>query len=151
MLQVARVLLTITAIQYGIMPLFADLSETNVFHADWPPHARFHMVWLLGFGLSLAAYVMALVWFPSRNRLPNLWQASLLGFLPLLGFFAAFLSLDSYDGSLSAIVGREPRFGLEGNLISFSIAFVLQTIALIIVWRRQSVDQESPVDSRLQS
>lgn len=136
MIRAAQILLTITAFQYGVMPLFADLSDTHVFHDDWPAHARFHMVWLLGFGTALAVYVAALVWMPSKNRQRNLRQASIMGFLPLIGFFIAALSMDQYGGSLSAIPDRDLRFGVEGNLLSFSVAAILQSIAAYIVWRR---------------
>ena len=61
-LRASRLLITIATLCYGIIPLLVDLTETHTFHPDWPPHARFHMVWLLGTNTSLAVLSLILMW-----------------------------------------------------------------------------------------
>ena len=53
---IGMILLTVAAIQYGFVPPIVDLTETHVFHQEWPPHARFHMMWLLTAG-SMARWL----------------------------------------------------------------------------------------------
>ncbi len=141
MILLAKILLTIAAVQYGVIPLVVDLTESHVFHVDWPPHARFHMVWLLGVGSSMAAYVVAAVWLWGGRDLVVLRSVSINGCLVLLGFFAATLSMGLYGGSLSDL--RDPIViaGLDGNLASFSVAAVNQGIGTAIVWLS---DDETP-------
>lgn len=45
---VGRLLMTVATLMYSLVPVVVDFTETHVFHPDWTPHARFHMVWLLG-------------------------------------------------------------------------------------------------------
>ena len=43
-----RILMILGTLMYGAIPPFVDLTETHVFHPEWTPHSRMHMVWLLG-------------------------------------------------------------------------------------------------------
>lgn len=130
----AKILLTLTAIQLGFIPAVVDLTESHVFHHDWPPHAKFHMVWLVTLGLSLSTYVLVLIWKPSYQNLKNMKHASLLGSLVLLGFFTATLTQNIYGGALADPVHQKLVFGTDANLVSFSIACILQVMALKIIW-----------------
>ena len=60
-LSISRVLITIATLVYGVIPVLVDISETHAFHPDWPPHARFHMVWLLGTNSTLAVLTLYLM------------------------------------------------------------------------------------------
>ena len=133
MLRLAQILLTITAIQYSVLPLAADLNPTHLFHEDWPPHARFHLTWALATGTAVALYILALVWGPVQDQQRSLMQASLFGLVVPLGFFAATLSLDVYDGALTDQVDGPKILGIDGNLLSISIAFMLQLTAAALV------------------
>ncbi len=55
-----RILMTLATFMYGAIPPFVDLTETHVFHPEWTPHSRMHMVWLLGTNTSIAV----LAYFP---------------------------------------------------------------------------------------
>ena len=59
---ISRILITVVTFLYGIAPLFADLNVTHVLHPEWTPHARFHMVWLLGTNTSIAVLALWLLW-----------------------------------------------------------------------------------------
>ena len=134
MILAAKALLTIAAVQYGIMPLIADFSETHVFHPDWPPHARFHLVWLLALGSSLAAYVVFSVWLLAGRRPEILKHVSLMGCFVLGAFFVAALGQPLYDGSLTDAVEPNTILGVNANVFSFTIASVLQMTATFFVW-----------------
>ena len=134
MILVAKTLLTIAAIQYGIMPLIADFSETHIFHPDWTPHARFHLVWLLALGSTLAAYVVASVWLFAGRRPELLKHASLIGCFVLGAFYVAVLGQHAYGGSLTDTVAPNTILGLNANVFSFSIASVFHLAATLLVW-----------------
>ena len=134
MINIARILLTIAAIQYGLIPPIVDFTESHVFHEAWPPHARFHMVWLLRVGSGLAAYVIYLVWSPARNKRGQLKIASILGAIILGGFFITTATRGLFGGELADPAHQILILGMDGNLFSFGIAAVLQIIAMAIIW-----------------
>lgn len=141
MIPYAKILLTIAAIQYGVGPLIADLTESHVFHIDWPPHARFHMVWLLAMGSGIAAFIVYLVWSRSENERERLKMAAILGALILAGFFVATFTQQYYGGALSDPEHEKLIFGINANMASFSLAALFQTIAMALIWRTD--DQSS--------
>jgi hypothetical protein len=130
----AKILLTIAAIQYGIMPVVADFSETHLFHPEWTPHARFHLVWLLGLGGSLATYVVISVWLLSRSQLELLKHTSLLGCFVLGAFFVAVSGQSAYGGSLTDLAEPNAIMGINANVFSFTIASLFQLIAVFLIW-----------------
>jgi hypothetical protein len=50
----ARVLLTLVTLGYGLATIFADFNKTHAINPKWTGHARFHVVWQIssyaGFG-----------------------------------------------------------------------------------------------------
>lgn len=127
----AKVFLSIAAIQFGFVPPIVDFTETHVFHPDWPPHARFHLVWLLALGTVIASYVLATIWLrPAAIR-----HASIIGCIVLSTFFLAALFSSLYGGSLSDMAEPIRILGIDGNVFSFSIASILQVCGTTIVWR----------------
>ena len=93
------------------------------------------MVWLLVLSSSLALYVVYLAWGHAGGKLAALKNASIIGSLVLLGFFASTLLRETYGGSLSDMKEPISVLGIDGNMASFSIAAILQLTAMIIVWR----------------
>ena len=130
-------LLLLAAAIYGIIPPIVDLTETHAFHPAWPPHARFHMVWLLGTNSTLAAIVAWLVIAGNaEHRDMRLRFASLLGIAALGGFFVATLTQSAYGGALHDPTGRvSPVFGLDGNLVGFTPALLIQLVAVWLAHR----------------
>lgn len=136
--RLSKVLLSLAAIQYGVIPPLVDLSESHVFHTAWPPHAKFHMVWLLCVGTGMATYVIALVWGPTKNRKQAFKHASVLGCVILTGFFLAFFASNAYGGSLSDPEHQVLVMGIDGNLVSFSVAAALQAFGTFLAWKEPS-------------
>jgi hypothetical protein len=128
-------LLIISALIYGVVPPIVDLTETHVFHPDWTPHARFHMVWLLAVNSSLALFVGYLTIWPSAQRLQRLKVASVLGLIALGGFVVAAVSRGAYGGGFTDPVGGVPPImGMDANLLVFSPAIAVQVIATALVF-----------------
>jgi len=132
----AKILLSIAAIQYGLIPPIIDFTDTHVFHPDWPPHARFHLVWLLGMGSAFSAYVLFSIWFLTKRSPEVLKHISVIGCIVLSGFFVAAAFQSQYDGLLSDMAEPIEVFGIDGNVFSFAIAAVFQAIGTVIAWKR---------------
>jgi hypothetical protein len=134
--RIAAILLSLSAIIYGVLPPLVDLTDSHVFHPGWTPHARFHMVWLLAVNSSLALFVVCLVMWRGGDRVQRLRCAGILGSIALGGFVIAALFRNAYGGAFTDPVGGvPPLMGIDANLVVFSPAIVMQIIALIIVFR----------------
>lgn len=131
-----RIFLTISAFLFGVAPLLVDLSTSHVFNADWPPHARFHIVWLLG-TLAMAGFVTAIgAWTVKPDQKLLMTLTTLPGWLALVPFFVAAILIKTYGGSLSDLPDSPKVFGLDGNVVLFSVSAVFQGSASIMIWRR---------------
>jgi len=133
MLTIARILLTITAVQYGLVPLIVDLSPSHVFHDHWPPHARFHMVWLLTSSAGIGVFAIWLIWWQSRKGDHYMRLACILGFIVLGSFFVAAGMMKNYGGALADPTHQIIIAGIDGNMFAFSIALVLQVAGTVII------------------
>lgn len=133
--RLASILLVLMAVVYGVLPPMVDLTETHVFHPDWTPHARFHMVWLLAVNSALALFVCWLVLWPAADRLPRLKTASILGLIALGGFVVAALFRSSYGGGFTDPQGGVPPImGMDANMVVFAPAILLQLVAAFLVF-----------------
>ncbi len=140
MMNSCRILLTIPAIAYGLTPALVDLGEGHIFNELWSPHARFHGVWLLSTLAAMGAWVLILCWHKSGRPVDRLRTASVLGLIALGTFFVATFAMGAYGGSLSDEVGEALIFGVNGNLVVFSIALVIQAVAAFIAWTKLEED-----------
>ena len=131
----AKILLTLAAIQYGFVPPIVDFSASHVFHPEWTPHSRFYLVWLLSLGAILASYVLVNLWLLRSQHDKSLRQVSLVGCFVLGSFFLAVLTLKSYGGSLTDIEEPVRVLGVDGNVFAFSIASVFQGIGTYLTFR----------------
>jgi hypothetical protein len=136
MITIARILLTLAAIQWGLIPLMVDLTETHVFKPDWPPHARLHAVWLLSTGAVLAVYAVGLLWTSGTDKPHRLRHASVIGAIVLAGFFIAALTTDMYGGAFTELAEPDTVFGINTNIFAFSAAAILQAIGAYIIWTK---------------
>lgn len=131
---IAKLLITIATLIYGFVPLVVDLSDTHVFHPEWTPHARLHMVWLLGTGASLAILSLYLLWVRDQLVL-----SATLGLCVMTGFWLAVATRGLYGGALTEAGGVDTTtFGIEGNSFAFSIVLAL-LLAGIALGRNSSV------------
>jgi hypothetical protein len=119
-IRVIQIALTITALEF-FGPILRDFGPSHAMNETWVGHARVHLVWLLGF-MGLSGLVnLWLIWWRRpvavRNlRLAALWQTCNLG-----GFWASFLLLPAYGGSMTMPGIHMHVFGIDENVFAFAV------------------------------
>ena len=125
-----RILMTMATLMYGLIPPLVDLTETHVFHPEWTPHSRMHMVWLLVTNSTLAVVALYLLWLKRENCSFGISLAGVLGLCVYGGFMLSAATMSMYGGSLSDKGGVPPIFGLDANILAFSTGLLI----LLIGW-----------------
>ena len=135
--KIVAVLILLPTLIYGIVPWFADWNHTHLFHPQWPPHARFHMMWLLCVNSSIAAYALLLF---SQNRRT---ETATIGLLVFGAFWIATLSQNFYGGALGdPNGGYEAIAGIDLNAFTFGICTLLLITGLVLDLRRSKPLQQ---------
>ena len=125
-----RVLITLATLIYGVVPPFVDLTETHVFHPEWTPHSRMHMVSLLGTNSAIAILALYFLWFHKANRAFGVRLAGILGVCVFGGFWLSASTVSLYGGALSDKGGVPPIMGMDANVVVFSLA----VLSLLVGW-----------------
>lgn len=125
-----RVLMTVATLIYGVIPPFVDLTETHVFHPEWTPHSRMHMVWLLGTNSGLAVLALYFLWLHKANSAFGVRLAGILGVCVFGGFWLSASTVSLYGGALSDKGGVPPVMGMDANVVVFSLALLI----LLVGW-----------------
>ncbi len=125
-----RILMTLATLMYGLIPPLVDLTETHVFHPEWTPHSRMHMVWLLGTNSTLAMVALYFLWLKKENSSFGISLAGVLGLCVYGGFMLSAATMSFYGGSLTDKGGVPPVFGLDANILAFSTGLLI----LLIGW-----------------
>ena len=120
-----RILMTMATLMYGLIPPFVDLTETHVFHPEWPAHARMHMVWLLGTNSTLAAAALYFLWRYKENSSFGISLAGVLGLCVYGGFMLSAATTSLYGGALSDKGGVPPILGIDANIVGFSAGLLI--------------------------
>ena len=128
----ARLLLTAGTVMYSLVPLVVDLTETHVFHPDWPGHARFHMVWLLGMLLGIGLASLHFIWRRSDEGAISIRLGGVLGLISLGAFFVSAATAGLYGGTLNDAGGVPDLDGLNANVLAFSVALALLATGLLL-------------------
>ena len=118
-----RILVTFVALFWALGAVAADFNETHVFNPTWPPHARFHAVFLLVVLLATTTVALGMTW--SGNRL----GAVLIAVYP-----AAFFVVPIVPGVAFSDPGLPAHdiAGIPGQLVMSGITFGLLGIAWIL-------------------
>ena len=122
---IGRILMTLATLMYGLIPPFVDLTETHVFHPDWTPHARMHMVWLLGTNTSIAMVALYFLWLHQSSLILRVRLAGVLGLCVYGSFMLSAFTSPLYGGSMGDEAGVPLVMGLDANIFGFSIALTL--------------------------
>ena len=120
-----RIIMTLATLMYGVIPPLVDLTESHVFHPDWMPHARMHMVWLLGTNTAIAGVAIYLLWLHKSGLAVGVHLAGVLGLCVYGGFMLSAFTTPLYGGSMSDAGGMPPVFGVDANILAFSSALSL--------------------------
>ena len=134
---IARLLLTLFAIIQAAATLAIDLGPTHATNAQWPGHARFHLVWQNLTTLLLSLLATGLIWSPAPDRDGGFYLASILAGIPMLSFLAALVFRRYYAGTLSDPNGIPPAkvafLGKERHIDLNLAAVVAGFIALAMI------------------
>ena len=77
---IARILLTLAALGYGVVTIKADFNATHATNPQWTPHARFHVVWQILSYSGVMLIALALIWLAGPHPSGRLYLAAALGF-----------------------------------------------------------------------
>ncbi len=119
-LTLVRILLTICAFEF-FGPCKRDSDKTHLFNPDWVGHARFHLMWQLGFMFFSGIATLALIWLPDPLRPIHLYLAA--GWLGgnLFGFWVAVGLVKCYRGLIFVPRIHLKILGIEENVFVFAI------------------------------
>lgn len=127
-------LMSLAVLQYGVIPLFADLNRTHAANARWQAHARFHVVTQVLTTSAVAAISLWLLWSPHVEHSLGICVAAALSFAVIGGFFASAAFRRVYGGTLGDEEGGIPKFGrVDLNAINFGSAALLLVIGRVIL------------------
>jgi hypothetical protein len=128
-----QLFMSIAIVQYGVVPLIADLNSTHATNPRWSTHARFHVVSQVVTGASIAALAMYLLWSPSVGRGMGVCLATALSTCVLGAFFVSAACRSLYSGTLSDVEGGIPKTrGVDANAVNFGIAFTLLIVGRLL-------------------
>jgi hypothetical protein len=137
---IARVLLTLATLGYGLVPMIVDLSKTHATNPLWTPHARFHVVWQVSSYCGVGLIALWLIW--SAGPVAKLWLAVGLAAAMYAGFFAAVVAMRRFGGRLAdpngvppiatVNVGGKP-LALDANLTVFGVLVAIAAIAAFTI------------------
>jgi len=97
---VARILLSVATLGYGLVTIKADFNATHATNPLWTPHARFHVVWQVLSYAGVGLIALGLIWIRGPLEPERLYLAGGLGVAMYGGFFAAMASRPVYGGVL---------------------------------------------------
>ncbi len=104
----ARILLTLTALGYGLATIKADFNKTHATNPAWTAHARFHVVWQILSYSGIGLIALYLIWSGGPLAVQRLYLAAALSIAVYGGFFAAVFARPLYKGALFDQNGYPP-------------------------------------------
>ena len=135
----ARILLTIATLGYGLVTIKADFNATHATNPLWTPHARFHVVWQVLSYAGVGLIALGLIWIAGPMETERLYLAGGLGIAMYGGFFAALFSRPVYSGLLYDENGYPPFKAPIGpgkwdvNVTAFTIMSAILLLGLVAI------------------
>ncbi|MEX2319254.1 MAG: hypothetical protein WD626_05325 [Bauldia sp.] len=138
----ARILLTLSTLGYGVVTIKADFNKTHATNPDWTPHARFHVVWQILSYSGVALIALGLIWLAGPVPRERLYLAAALAVAIYGAFFVAVLARPMFGGRLyddNGYLPFRPPVGpaywrWDVNVTAFTVLSAL-TIAGIVAIR----------------
>ena len=129
---IARGLLAALCCLQGLATLIIDLNRTHATNPEWPGHARFHLVWQTAAFAWLAVIEVLLVLAAGPLQDQRFYLAAILAGVPMLGFFAAFITRGLYKGTLSDPNGMPHlRITVRGSILRIDLNLVAEICGLL--------------------
>ena len=129
MLTIARILLTLTTLGYGLVTIKADFNNTHATNPAWTPHARFHVVWQILSYSGIAIIALFLIWVGGPMPVERLYLVVALGVAIYGAFFISVFARPIFGGALYDRNGYLPfrppigpqRWKWDVNVTAFAI------------------------------
>jgi hypothetical protein len=138
----ARILLTLATIGYGVITVKADFNRTHATNPLWTPHARFHVVWQITSYVGLGLIAFALIWAPGPYRVERLYLAAAFAAVVYGAFFIALATMSIYGGRTYDDNGYQPftlNIGgprlMDVNVSAFSVMLVFLVTGAALIGR----------------
>jgi hypothetical protein len=130
-LTTVRILLTICAFEF-FGPCIRDSNRSHLLNPHWVGHARFHLMWQLGFMFFSGIATLALIWLPDPLRPIHLLLAA--GWMGgnLFGFWVAVALVRIYKGLIVVPGIHRYILGVEENVFVFSVLTLVFGAALAV-------------------
>jgi len=139
---IARILLALATIGYGVITVKADFNRTHATNPDWTPHARFHVVWQITSYVGFGLLAQALIWLPGAYAVERLYLAAVFAAVVYGAFFIALATMSIYGGSTFDRNGYPPftvRIGrprlMDVNVTAFSVMTVFLVAGAVLIGR----------------
>ncbi len=104
----ARTLLTLVTLGYGLATVFADFNKTHATNPQWTPHARFHVVWQICSYVGFGLLALALIWVPGAYASERLTLVTIMAAIIYAAFFVAVFAMPVYGGAAYDTNGYQP-------------------------------------------
>jgi hypothetical protein len=137
MVTAAKVLLTITCFEF-FGPIARDTNWTHLFNPAWPGHSRLHLVWFLALIFFSGVANLYLVWFRRPRDIRDLWLSGYWQAANLGSFWIACLLAPAYGGEITLPDTHVQIFGIDENVVVFSVLSLVLTAAVACLRAAQS-------------
>jgi hypothetical protein len=138
--RIVQILLTVTALEF-FGPILRDFNASHAWNPDWDPHARYHLVWQLAtMGMSGTANLW-LIWFRKPLSTANLWLSVIWQLTTIGGFWVALLLVPTYGGRVTMPNIHMYIFGIDENVVAFTVLGVLLLVAIAMLARLPRVER----------
>jgi len=137
----ARILLTLTVLGYGFVPILADFNKTHATNPLWTPHARFHVVWQVLSYVGIGLLSLILIWSPGPLAVARLYFAAAIGAAIYLSFFATLGSMKLFGGKEYDSNGIQPwpvqigsmTLKFDANITVFSAVSIILIVGVLLI------------------
>ena len=138
---IARILLTLTALGYGLATIKADFNKTHATNPRWTPHARFHVVWQILSYSGIGLVALYLIWIDGSMPLERLYLAAALSVAIYGAFFVTVFARPLFGGSLydeNGYLPFKPPIGprhwrWDVNVTAFTILSTIMMAGILAV------------------
>jgi len=138
---IARILLTLSVLGYGLVTIKADFNQTHATNPRWMPHARFHVVWQILSYSGVGLVALYLIWIDGPQPLERLYLAAALSAAIYGAFFVAVIARPVFGGALYDENGYLPfrppigprHWRWDVNVTAFTILSSIMAVGVLAV------------------
>lgn len=137
----ARILLTIATLGYGLATIKADFNRTHATNPTWTAHARFHVVWQILSYSGVALVALALIWLSGPLPKERLYLAAALSAAIYGAFFGTVFARPLFGGALYDENGYLPfrppgapaGWRWDVNVTAFTVLSIILVTAVLAI------------------